>query len=200
MITEQKHFVAIDATCDAKSTYNFILGSTTKKGHLLKLSFANAGKDLVADTPVADPENPDNKINVIGAFDYCGWEGAPTDPLQLNFRVSPGNKATLQEGLTSLTGGSEVDVEYVIYDYDYKTKKFFKHFHTDGKTLKCVITKGTQVRPADSSTGDVPQPVNFKVPMSLTGKSEGEEQEVHIAYTANSPFTRRFGISNVGGG
>jgi hypothetical protein len=197
-MAEEKHFQSINANCDAKTAYNFVLGSTTKVGHLIGLSFSNAGKDLVADTPVPDPESPDGKINVSGTVDFVAWEGGPTDATEMSFRLSPANKATLQEALSSLTGGSEVEAEFVVYDYDYKEKKYFKHFHTDGKKIKYVLTKGTKVNINDRPSTDVLQPMNFQVHMTLTPKSEGDEQELNIAYTASSPFTRRVGVSNVG--
>jgi len=193
----EKHYESINAMCNAPTAYNFVLGSTTKVAHLLNLSFTNAGKDLVADTPIPDPENPDSKVNVAGVFDYISWEGGPTDPAIVNFRLSPANKATLQEALSSLTGGSEVEAEFIVYDYSYQDKKYFKHFHTDSKKIKFVITKGTKVEISDSPSMDVPQPLNFAVRMSLTPKSEGDEQEFHIAYTATSPFTRRVGVTSV---
>lgn len=197
MSGEMKHFESIDANCDAKAGYNFVLGNTVKIGHLLKLSFSNAGKDLVADTPVPNPMDPESKINVAGVFDHIAWEGGPTDPTQLSFRLSPKNKATLQEALSSLTGGSEVEVEFVVYDYDYSEKKYFKHFHTKDEKLKYVITKGTKVSINTEPDRVIQQPMNFQVNASLTGKSEGDEQELHIAYTANSPFARRMGVPSV---
>lgn len=193
---EEKHFESIDSRCDAKAAYNFVLGTTVKIGHLLKLSFSNAGKDLEADTSVPNPMDPEAKVKVAGVFDFIAWQGGPTDPTNFTFRVSPKNKATLQEALSSLTGGSEVEIEYVIYDYDYTQKKYFKHFHTDEKKIKGVITKGTKITINNEPDRVIQQPLNFQVSGSLTAKSEGEEQEVSIAYTLSSPFTRRVGVTD----
>lgn len=197
MGSEMKHFESINAECDAKAGYNFVLGNTGKIGHLLELSFSNAGKDLAADTPVPNPMNPEEKVNVAGVLDNISWEGGPTDPTSLSFRLSPGNKATLQEALSSLTGGSEVDMKFVIYDYDYSTKDYFMHFHTNDAKLKYVITKGTKVNINTDPDRVIQQPMNFTVTVSLTGKSEGDEQDYHLAYTKNSPFARRMGVPTV---
>lgn len=195
-MAEEKHFESIDARCDAKAAYNFVLGTTGKIGHLLKLTFSNAGKDLVADTAVPDPMDPESKVKVAGVLDFISWHGGPTDPTSFTFRLSPANKATLQEALSSLTGGSEVEIEYVVYDYDYTQKKYFKHFHTDEKKIKSVITKGTKMTINTEPDRVVQQPLNFQVSGSLTAKSEGEEQELAIAYTSSSPFTRRYGVTD----
>lgn len=196
-MAEMKHFESIDAECDAKAAYNFVLGTTVKIGHLLKLSFSNAGKDLVADTEIFDPTSPESKIPVVGVFDAIHWEGGPTDPTQLNFRLSPDNTATLQEALSSLTGGSEVEMEFVIYSYDYSKKKYFRYFHTDDQKLKYVITKGTKIVPSSKPDAIIQQPSNFQVSASLTGKSEGEEQDYHIAYKEGGAFARRMGVPSV---
>lgn len=197
MSDQHKNFESINIPCEAKVTYNFTLGSTAPVGHLLSLSFTNSGKDLVADTPVPNPESPDEKINIIGAFDFIQWEGGPTEPIQADFRISPQNKAILQEALSSLTGGAELEAQWAIYNYDYKEKKYFMTFHTDGNKIKFVVTKGTKVLIAPEADRQVQQPLNFCVSMSITAKSEGDDQEVNIAYTSANKFTRRIGVNAV---
>jgi hypothetical protein len=140
--------------------------------------------------------DPESKVKVAGVFDYIGWEGGPTDPISFSLRVSPANKAAMQEALSSLTGGSEIEIEYIIYGYDYPTKKFFKTFHSNEQKIRCVITKGTKIAISNEPDRVVQQPLNFQINGSLTPKSEGEEQELHIAFTANSPFARRAGVTD----
>lgn len=195
-MAEVKHFESIEDRCDAKATYNFVLGTTVKVGHLNKLTFSNAGKDLEVDTSVPDPLDPESKVKVAGVFDFISWEGSPTDPINFSFRVSPKNKALMQSALSSLTGGSEVELEWLIYDYDYTEKKYYKHFHTSEAKIRCVITKGSQIKINSEADRVIQQPLNFLVSGSLTPKSEGAEQDLHIAYEAKSPFVLRVGVTD----
>lgn len=197
MSDQNKHFESINVPCDAKVAYNFTLGSTAKVGHLLGLSFTNCGKDLVADTPVPNPESPDDKINVVGVFDHIYWEGGPTEPVFMEIRISPKNKATLQEALSSTTGGAEIAANWAVYDYDYGDKKYFMTFHSDGNNINFVPTKGTKITISPQPDTVIQQPVNYIVNMSLTAKSESEDQEVNIAYTSTNKFTRRIGVNDV---
>lgn len=192
-MTEEKHFDSIQVEFDPKTAYDFVLSSTTKVGHLLALSFTNAGKDLVADTPVSNPESPDEKISVVGIFDGISWEGAPTDPLKVNFRVSPANKATMQQALSSRTGGTEIAAKWVIYDYDVDTKKYFQHFAAE-ENVNFVITKGTKVYIDSHPDSRVQQPKNHRVSMSLTPKPDGGDQNVNVAYTDGTPAMLQMGI------
>lgn len=196
MVAEQ-HYKTIDDRCDPQLTYNFTLtGGNATVGLLKKFSFPNAGKDLVADTSVPNPMSPDEKIKIIGALDFVAWDGGPTDPITFTFRVSPANKAILQEALTSPNGGVEVDYEVLALKYCYATKTYFPYFHTDEKVIKSVITKGTKITINNEPDRVIQQPLNFQVSCSLTAKSEGAEQEFCIAFTKDAPFARRVGVTD----
>jgi ATP-dependent 26S proteasome regulatory subunit len=191
------HFMpSIYASCEAIAAYNFVLGTTVKIGHLLQLSFANLGIELTGDTLVPDPMYPKETIRVVGIIDFICWRGDPTDPVELRFRLSPSNTATMQQALSSLIGGPDMELEFLIYDYDYENKKYFKHFHTDGVKIKCVVTKGTEITINKEPDRVVQQPLNFQVSVSITGKIEAEEQALHIAFKQNHGFGRRFGITD----
>jgi hypothetical protein len=194
---EETHFDSIDARCDAKAAYNFVLGTTVKIGHLLALSFPNGGINLVADTEVPDPTDPNTPIKVAGIFDYIAWDGSRTSPITYSLRVSPANKAKIQQAMASKTGGSEMEMEFKICEYGYVDKKYFPHFHSE-KKLRGVITKGKKITFSPTSSTDVLQPVNFQVSGSFTVMSEGEKQEVIVAYTADSPSSVEIGATDKG--
>ncbi len=195
MGNENQHFISINAPCDAQCCYKFTLGSGAMVGHLLGLSFTNAGKDFKVDRKLCNPESPDELVPVMGVCNFIGWTGGPSDPIEAEIRTSEENVQILQEALSSLTGGAEVDADFAVYKYSYKDKKYFKYFHTDGKKIKFVITKGTTVNISPKPNMDIQQPLNYTFTISLTPKSEGDEQEFHLAYAASSPFTRRVGAA-----
>lgn len=142
----------------------------------------------MADTPLLNPTSPKKKINVTGVIDKINWEGGPADPMSFCFRVSRANKAILEDAISS--GQSELKAEFVVYDFDHTEKKHFKYFHTNDKQIPFEITEATNVKVLPEPDTEIQKPINYQVLASLTGKNNGE---VHIAYSANAPFTRRLG-------
>lgn len=195
MSGEGKVFRSINVECDIKSTFDFVLGAVKPIGHVHKIIFPNGGKELVVDTPLAIPMDPSgDKVKQTMGVEVCSWAGGPTDPVNFTGRLSPENVALLQEALSSLTGGSEIEISWTIYSYDYTAKKYFKYFHSNDELIKFVVTKDSIVSIAPSPATDVTQPVNFEVGFSITPKSEEKEQDAHIAYAIKTPFVRRMGV------
>lgn len=193
-MSDNKPFRSINVDCNIKNTYDFVLNSRSHIGHANKINFPNAGKSLKVDTPLALPLDPETKVKTVAAIEHLSWGGGPTDEIVASIRLSPENLSILQEALSSLTGGSELEMEWTLYSYDYNAKKYFKHFHSGEKPLKFVITKGSMVNIDTNPAQDVEHPLNFRVDFSITPKSEADEQEAHIAFNATSPFTRRLGV------
>lgn len=185
----------IDTDCDAEKAYNFNINNRALLGYIEKMSFTSSGKTLKADTPVSDPESPDSQIKVVAVLDHIKWDGGPTDPIEFEGRLSPDNRGSLLECVASLTGGSDVEASWVIKSYDHPQKKYYKRFHTDGKDIKLVLTEGAQVLVNETSDPFVKQPVNFRFKMSLTPKSEGGDQTLCCATSADQKFTKQVGIS-----
>ena len=187
------HLLTIEKGCSAQCAYKFTLGTGLAVGHLLSMSFTNSGKDFVVDRKLCNPEAPDDLVPTMGVFDEIQWLGS-VNPIRANIRTSEENSSLLQEALSSLTGGAEVEMNWAIYVYSHKAKKYFKHFSSDEKKIKFTITPGFQIAPPTLNK-DIAHPLNYSFPISLTPKSEGEEQEVQIAYSIDSPFTRRIGAA-----
>lgn len=194
MAEQPSYFKSINLECKAGVAYNFNATNRDRVGHLLSMSFTNSGVTLVADTPVADPTDPDTTVKVVGIFDYIKWDGKRADPHTLEFRVSPANQGLMQQALASLKGGTEVSAKVAIYQYDYDKKVYFQTF-TSEADIKYVITVGTQVTVETDPATDITQPTNFIVRISLTAKSEPGEKQTHsIAYTSGNPFTLEVGV------
>lgn len=179
---------------DGKNAYNFNINYRLPLGYITQLDFTGSGTKLTADTEIADPENPDQKVKVLGVMDglIC-WEGGPADSIEIIFRVSSKNKAIIRNCVTSLTGGADVDAAWVLTDYDSEGKKYFKKFHTDGKAVKLVITNGTKVDVNEIPNTDVIQPQNYTVAISLTAKGEAGKQELFCAEDISHKVTRQLG-------
>lgn len=180
---------------DVARAYNFKVTNCASVGFIEALSFTSSGKALAADTPIPDPENPESPKKVVAILDLVDWTGGPTDPIRIKGRLSPGNRGTLLECVSSLTGGADVEAAWSIYVYDYAAKKYFKRFHTDGKNIKMALTEGETLFVDEAPDSYIKQPVNFKFSLSLTPKSDGGEQTLAIATSANQKFARQVGIS-----
>lgn len=190
----QNYFKIIDAECSAKDTYDFTIARTSRIGHITAIKFTNGGKELKADTKVSNPESPDSKVDVVAVVDRVKWEGGPTDPIEFSARFSPEGKSIMKEALSSLTGGTEIELTWIIYEYDHKAKKYFQRFHTDGKGIKLVITKGTQLYVGEDPDTIIQQPMNFIFDGSFTAKNEGGKQELCCALSASAKFNREIGV------
>lgn len=185
----------LNETCVPYMTYNFNVNATEKVGHIKKVSFTNAGVDLVADTSVPNPTDPSAKVDIIGAFDRNLWDGSPSDPVLFQFRVSQKNRSLINSVLADEKGGAEVEIEWVLYDYNFGKKKYFEFVTTKEVKIKFVIPqeKGAftvEEKPAE----DVPQPRNYVAYAKLNPISENEEQVLHIAYEEGSPKPHRMGV------
>ena len=194
----EKTNTTVRAKCDPQATMNFNEAKHAVVGHILSLSFPNAGVTLKPDFPLADPEKPDVKIPCVGVVDLSEWTGDPTAPVFLPHRQSPDNASDFATALDSKAGGSQIDIEFEIYRYDHTVKKYFKHFSTDGKPVKCIITKGSDSTPDMEAALDIQQPMNHRIPLMLTANSEGEPQQLIVAQKAGAPMPFEFGINKAG--
>lgn len=117
----------------------------TRIGHLVKLSFPDAHKELKPDYSLSNPETRDHKDAVAGIIEYIQWLGGPNDSIRVTFQVSFQNKALLQEVFSSMEDNVDMEVAFVIYEYDYAAEKYFKRLHTFNKQLKCMAKPGDSI-------------------------------------------------------
>ena len=110
---------------------NAFFQQDAKIGYLLSLSLND--QELEADLSVRDPQNPDKKSNAVAVIENMRWEGLPTDPISLCGRISTKNKATMQEVFCSSSEGVKIEAEWVVFEYDYHTGKYFRSFYTNKK-------------------------------------------------------------------
>lgn len=187
-------FRTVELSCDTKYAYHQYHDSKTRIGHLVKLSFPASDRELVADTAVFDPENPERKLNVAGVIEEMTWDGDANDPISICFCLSPQNKALFQEALTLMPRKTEVEAEWVVYDYDYQTGKYFKRFYTEKKPLKFFITENHTIYFREDPDRDTTNPVNFRMGMDLTPRKDVGTQEVTYSFSHNgTKFTQQIG-------
>lgn len=194
MSVAKKPHTMINSNCKAQAAYNFNIANKEKVGHLLSLSFTTSGKELVADVPLLDPENPDNEVKVVAVLEGLKWEGGNTDPINIAGRLSPKNRGLLLQALAATGGGVDLEAEWVLYEYDHDKNKYFQKFHTDKKKITMVLTEDTKVELADDPDTIVQQPVNYTFEMSWTGKSKAGAQALGIGLSADDKCVKPFGV------
>ncbi len=195
-----KYLRLIQANCSDTDVFDFDptnpkWDSRSKKiGHLIRFSFPSAQKEMVQDLSLRNPERPEVTDLAVGVINYIGWDGAPGDQVELGTRISFQNKAILQEALLSLTNEMPIiEAQFVIYDYDFHAKSFFKRFYTIKDPIKFIIPDGRPVDLSEDPEYDK-KPTLFYFGGILA--PIGENQKVGYAFSATGPkFTREIGES-----
>lgn len=197
-----KYFRLIEAECNEMDALDFdpenlgVNSRTRCIGHLIRFSFPGVQTEMVQDLSLTNPEKPAMKDPAVGVFNFIGWEGEPGDPINFDLKISPRNKAILQEAFCSSTNEIPVmEVEFVIYDYDYHNKTYFKKFYTIDNPVKFVPSEDYRF----NIYGDIDyskKPIMASINGSLMPMNGIENQKVGFAYSATGPkFTREIGES-----
>lgn len=177
----------ISANCDTDDAYNFNNSTKSRIGHLLKLLFPAAQRELKPDIVVSNPENPTVKNTVVGIFNTITWAGASTDPIEAEFKITFQNKAMVQEILCLFPDNNEIEAEWVIYEYDYQQKKYFKRFYTYQKPLQFKISPQTPITFNENEWQwrKENEPVDFSFHAFLYPKTTNPDQNLAYAFSAN---------------
>lgn len=191
-----KYFQLINVECNDVDAYDFDprtvgLDRPKRIGHLVKMSFPSVQKELVADLSLSNPEKPEVKDSVVGVLKTMRWEGNPNDPLSFDARVSFQNHAIMQEALSSITGNPEIEVEFVIYDFDYDKNKYFKRFYTLKTPLKFSVEEGSKIYIREDLDYYCKKPINFSFEVSLQPKNGIKNQKVGFAFSSTGPKSTR---------
>ncbi len=201
---DTKYFTLIDGGCNDRDAFDFdphTCGSdsrTRRIGHLIRFSFPAVQKAMVQDLILTNPENPEVKDPAVGAIDFIRWEGAPNDNMDLGVKISFQNRAILQEALSCTNETPEFEVEFVVYDYDYNKKTYFKRFYTVKNPIKFSISEASRLNIYEEPDNYIKKPIVFFLQVSLTPMNGIKDQEVGFAFSSTSPkFTREVGESNV---
>lgn len=190
---ERTFFRLIDADCDIENT--FFQKNFSKVGHVVKFSIN--GKELVNDSSVWNPQNPTQSSPVVGIIEIIRWDGKRSDNIEISMRVSAKNKALLQEYFCSSKGDPQLEVEWVLYEYDHAEKKYFRSFYTDTKPVKLTIGKDNLCY--ISRDIDRYNPNGFYIiELALSPVKGAEEQELSFAFRAGGKtFTRKIYSSEI---
>jgi hypothetical protein len=185
-----KFYELISIACEARNSYasdNCIPEEKSTTGHLLELTVNGIG--LQADTIAWDPVNS-KKDNVVAIIDEIEWVGSPTEPIGFCIRISPKNRAMLREALVSSDEKPVFELKWVVYEYDYDAKQFYRVFYTDKEPI--ILTPDGRIRIQNNPDIGTAFPVSYLVSFTLIPNDGGREQDVFFAFSATGKkFSRK---------
>lgn len=179
--------------CDVRQGFNFEKDSQVTIGHINYLKIGD--KEMKSDFTVTDPEDVTKTIKIFGIASAIYWQGGYADPVQLSCQVSVDNKNQIATLLHKAMSNTEVELQFTIYDYDPKQKKYYQCFHTNAVKLKCLVHKsgGELAMALDmDASSEVVSPKNHR--FSLGSMPQDVQQEIHLAVSVSDKFVKQFGI------
>ncbi len=183
-----------DYSCSVTQGFNFQKDSQSKVGHLVSLKIGDT--TLVSDLSVTNPEDNTQKIKVFGVLSAISWNGGYGDELYFNCNVSTDNKNTLSTMVHTTLSNTDIEYEFVVYDYDQQKKMYYKCFHSGDAKLKGLISKsGDALNMAMSSEAayEVQSPMNYDFSLGVAPRDE--EMAIHMAVSVDGKFAKQYGIA-----
>ncbi|MET0402229.1 MAG: hypothetical protein ABW123_07480 [Cystobacter sp.] len=181
---------------DVYQGFNFKKDKQSAVGYITSLKVGDIV--LVADQEtIKDPEQPDKVLasKVVGVLNYYQWDTGITDAMNLSAQISTNNKQTLNAALYGSWSNVQVEIQYVIYEYDPKAKKYYKSNTVDA-VLKGLLAKQgdeLQLHVAEDPSSEVQSPKNFT--MQLAVKPQTIEQTVTLATGSTKNLVKQWGVT-----
>lgn len=191
---EKAFFTVVDIICDTDRPYyqrGFNPISKDSFGYILKMTVN--GHEIPADTQVRDPENPEKYIYIPALVNAVLWDGQPTEPINLEARISPKARASLLEALCSSAGKPKIEAEWSVYSYDYEKGKFFRSFHTNDQPIHLTFRDRFNIR--QELDRYIERPLNFIFYTTLTPPPGYADQTLFVAFKSEGK-TFQFPIRN----
>ena len=181
-------------SCSVRQGFNFEKDSQAQVGHINYLKIGDTAMN--SDLAVTDPADVKKMVKVFGVLSGLNWKGGIADPVHLSAQVSTDNKNKLAALQHKSLANTEVEVQFTVYDYDYKAKKYFRCFHSNDIKLKGLVLKsgGELVMNIGMDQGqEVVSPKNHT--FSLGVLPQDLAQEIRLAFSESSKLVKKWGIS-----
>lgn len=181
-------------SCSVQQGFNFEKNEQVIVGHITYLKIG--GKELKADISVTDPENVRIKRKVFGVLSAVYWNGGYADPVQFSLQISTDNKNTIAAMQHKSLSNTEVEVEFNVYDYDPKAKKYFKAFHSNNVRLKGLIQKSggeLAFRVNMDQNMEVVSPKNYT--LSIGVMPQDIFQNINLAVSVSNKWVKAWGVT-----
>jgi hypothetical protein len=185
-------------TCNVSHGFNFQKDTQEIVGHItsLKIGTTEYGKDLAVQDPTKIGDDK-GKVKVVGILSYISWNGGYADPVLFDCRLSIKNKQTAALQQHTTLSNTNVEMSFIVYDYDPLSESFYPAFHTNTQTVKGLLMKdsdgalGFQIEMDQAQ--EVESPKNFV--FSLGVLPQETEQELHLAVSNSDKFVKKWGVT-----
>lgn len=164
---KQFYCMLLEDTCCTRDAYDFNACDTSKIGHLNRLRFTTSGITLNQDMNLVDPENFQERIAAAGLIERLFWTGAEGDGIDMTLFLSPENRAVFMEAVTDSKFDGKIEVEWIVYNYDYKAGKYFKKCHTEKRLFKANLSDKSYVYSTTEPSPKFDKPCLFALEMNL---------------------------------
>jgi hypothetical protein len=182
--------------------FNFQKDNQDLVGHITGLKIG--ANKFAADLAVQDPTAIDKgtKVKVVGIVSAIRWDGGFAQPITFTCQVGFANAKTAAVQTHQDLSDTSVELQYIIYKYDPKEKKYYQCFHSNKKDLKGLVEKnGGELEyemDIENQNMQVPSPINFELYLSVMPQEE--EQEVHLAVSVSDKLVKKWGVTGPGKG
>jgi len=181
-------------TCSVSQGFNFQKDSEEQIGHINYLKIGDT--EMKSDLNVTDPMNTAAKVKVFGIMSGIHWNGGYAEPVTFACQVSVDNKNKLATLQHKTLYNIQVELQFTTYDYDPKTKKYYKCFHSNGKKLKGLVLKQggeLAMNVAMDQSSEVVSPKNHTLQLGVMPQAQA--QEIHLAFSTTDKLVKPWGVT-----
>lgn len=180
--------------CSVSQGFDFQKDSQELIGHLNYLKIGDT--EMASDLNVTDPIDISSYVKVAGVMSSIYWNGGYAEPITLSAQVSTDNKNKLASLLHNSMANTDVEFQFTVYDYDPKTKAYFKAFHTNGVKLKGLVLKqGGELAMNISMdlSSEVVWPKNYTFQLGVMPQDQA--MEIHLAFSSTDKLVKPWGVA-----
>ena len=182
-------------TCNAPLIVSYKADVNSPMGHIEKLKIDT--KQLAVDIDIEDLTDPGKKkTKAAMVLEFISWDTGKHDPISISGYVSVDNQQAINELVFGAMATVAIEIQFTVWDFDWKTTKYFKAFHSSAKEMKAKISKVSEElkisiadQPSDGITNA--QKV-FRLSLEFTPDIT-VQQTLELATSTNAKQTKTFG-------
>jgi hypothetical protein len=152
------------------------------------------GKDN--DCNPATPDLPPDQ-HVVGVLSTYGWSGGMADPMALRFNVANVNKTKLAEMLHLTLLNTEVELDFLVFDYDPLAERYYEALRPHLVRLKGLVMREggvLQLFVREEGT-EVVSPRNWAVDLRVVPQAIDQEVYVALAADPSQSLLKQWGVA-----
>lgn len=182
----------ISFACDVAQGFNFEKNAEAMVGYIEYLTID--GSRLKADFSVVNPISEDED-KVVGVLSDISWGGGYGDPVYFSCQVSKANQAILARLANQALDNSGVEFSFAVYDYDPRSKEYFKAFHSNSANLQGLVNKrggDLDLNIESGPSGEVSSPKNFNFQLGVM--PQDTVMDIYLGFSSKDKLVKQWGV------